>query len=151
MNASVLRMEQMLPTWTCRMALPNSFLLGERLRSLIPTKGFVSFVKFVVDTKKHDCFWRQITFANERGMDVDEMRCMRNISWEFSWQHSASYLAYSPTKRPIVANSPKIRQFLYNTENQYITSKHLHQEPAFRAFVSQKHCYKGDICMLLHA
>lgn len=27
----------------------------------------------------------------------------------------------------------------------------LHQEPAFRAFLSQKHCYKSEICMLLHA
>ena len=42
------------------MNMPHGFakfaLLGERLRSLIPTKGFVSLVKFVVDTKKHDCF-----------------------------------------------------------------------------------------------
>ncbi len=88
---------------------------------------------------------------NKRGIDVDEMRSMRNISCEFSWQQGASYLAYSPTNRLIVANSPKIRHILYNTENQYITSVHLHQKPAFRAFLSQKHCYKGEICMLLHA
>ena len=88
---------------------------------------------------------------NKRGMDVDKMSSMRNIMYEFSWQHGASYFAYSLTKRPIVANSPKISHFLYSTENQYITSKHLHQEPTFRAFLSQKHCYKGEICMLLHA
>lgn len=79
------------------------------------------------------------------------MRSMRDIMYEFSWQQGASYLAYSPTYRPIIANLPKIRHFSYNAENQYITSDYLHQEPAFRAFLSQKHCYKGEICMLLHA
>ena len=42
-------------------------LFGERLRSLIPAVGFVSFVRFVVETKKHACFWQQTTFRNKKG------------------------------------------------------------------------------------
>lgn len=35
--------------------------LGERWRSLNPTMGFALLVKFVVDTKYHDCFRHQTT------------------------------------------------------------------------------------------
>ena len=41
-------------------------LFGERLRSLIPAVGFVSFVRFVVETKKHACCWQQTILINKR-------------------------------------------------------------------------------------
>ena len=150
MNASVLRMKQIWQrqhiAWLCQICLIRW------KPAFIDSNYRICFIRSIrCWNKRYDCCWWQITFVNERGMDVDEMRSMRDIMYEFSWQQHASYFAYSPTKRPMVANSLKINHFSNCADYQYITSKHLHQGPAFRAFFEPKHCHEGRISMLLHA
>ena len=63
-------------------------LFGERLRSLIPTVGFVSFVRFVVETKKHACFWQKTTIINKRGFVLTLQRKSFSFYFYLFWKRA---------------------------------------------------------------